>query len=177
MSSIQDGLLYEGVLQISILGIADFPSTDTLNFLNEKNENFLRSCLITRELAEVDEHDEVALELRRQDMKINLLLDMVSEILIHQKSLPEAKRIKLTSTGLECIGNEAGIQLGEKVSIDLFIMPAIAKPLNLFAEVVRADNTAVSLDFFGVNSVLQDWLEKVIFRHHRRAVAQASIQK
>ena len=39
--------------------------------------------------------------MRRQDLKINLLLDLVAELLVQQNKLPPAIMLKYTATDLE----------------------------------------------------------------------------
>lgn len=101
MDSPVEGLLYEGSLPISFRRIACFPEEGQLALINEKNENFLKTSLIRHEATELDEHDEISLELRRQDLKINLLLDLVAELLVQQNKLPPAIMLKYTATDLE----------------------------------------------------------------------------
>lgn len=173
MDSTNEGLLFQGSLPISLRRIESFPEDGQLALINEKNENFLRISLIGHETIEIDEHDEVSIELRRQDIKINLLLDLVSELLIQQNKLPAAIMLKFTATSLEYESSPDAYQAGEKVEIALYLSPSLPRALKLYGEVLASDNdNSTRISFVGVSQVVQDWLEKFIFRHHRRTVAQ-----
>jgi hypothetical protein len=80
---------------------------------------------------EVDEHDEISLELRRQDLKINLLLDMVGELLVQTNKLPAEIMLKLTAMGLEYDGGSAAYKAGAKLEIALYISPSTPRALKL----------------------------------------------
>lgn len=173
MDNSDEGLLYEGSLPISFKRLECFPEEGQLALINEKNEHFLKTSLIRHESTELDEHDEISLELRRQDLKINLLLDLVAELLVQQKQLPPAAMLKFTATNLEYKNDTDTYQAGEKLEIALYIAPSLPRALLLYGEVLTADNDgSTSIGFVGVSQVVQDWLEKFIFRHHRRIVAQ-----
>ena len=66
--------------------IHDLPGSTALIRLDRENEKLLRASAIWQDPVEVEEldHDHVSLELRRQDLKISLLLDLVGELLIRQ---------------------------------------------------------------------------------------------
>jgi len=178
MHRTDEGLLLEGMFPASFQALDNFPEVGDLALLNEKNENYLRTCLISHDSIDVDEHDEISLELRRQDFKINLLLDMLGEFLVQQNKLPPSVKLNLTSMGLECSSSIAGYKVGEKVEIDLYINPSFPKALKLYGEVRAIDTEGrTAINFVGVNQSVQDWLEKFIFRHHRRTIAQSLMSK
>ncbi len=173
MVSTDEGLIFEGMLPVSFQPVDNFPEEDQLAIINEGNEYFLKTSLILHESIEIDEHNEVSLELRRQDLKINLLLNMLGELLVQQKSLPPATMLKLTAKGLECVSIPVANNAEVKVEIDLYITPSIPKALKLYGEVSASeDGSRTTIRFVGVNQAVQDGLEKIIFRHHRRTVAQ-----
>lgn len=176
MDSSNEGLLYEGSLPVSFQPIECFPGEGQLALVNEKNENFLKTSLTRHESMEVDEHDEISLELRRQDLKINLLLDMVGELLVQTNKLPAEVMLRLTATGLEYDGDSAAHKAGDKLEIALYISPSTPRALKLYGEVLTSDaDSIISIGFIGVSQAVQDWLEKFIFRHHRRIIAQGRV--
>ena len=178
MDKTDEGLLFEGMLPVSFQRVDNFPDLDQFAFINEENENLLRTSLIWYESAEVDEHDEISLELRRQDLKITLLLDMVGELLRQQIKFLPPIMLKLTARGLECTTSPAINEPGEKVKIALYITPSTPRALKLYGEVREMDaDDRVTIGFVGVSQVVHDCMEKIIFRHHRRAIAQGLASK
>lgn len=178
MDPMDEGLLLEGELPASFQVVDSFPEDAELAIINEKNESFLRTSLIPQEPVDLDENDEISLELRRQDLKINLLLEMVGELLIQQNKLPSRVKLNLTSLGLECLSSIGTLKAGEKVAITLYITPSTPRALQLYGEVLTTGNEDnIVFKFVGVNQSVQDWLEKFIFRHHRRTIAQGLASK
>lgn len=176
MHRADEGLLLDGALPVSLQRVDNFPEDSELAHINDKNESFLRVSLSPLEPPELDEYDEISLELRRQDLKINLLLDMVGELLAQQNKLPEATALKLTAQSLECCINLGDFKPGEKLTIALYISPPTPRALKLYGEVIENEDdgdACIAIKFFGINQSVQDWLEKFIFRNHRRIVAQA----
>lgn len=178
MDPMDEGLLLEGDFPVSFQLVENFPKEGQLALINEKNESLLRASLIPHEPVDLDEHDEISLELRRQDLKINMLLDMVGELLAQHNKLPSPVRLNLTSLGLECLSSVDEFKAGEKVAITLYITPPTPRALKLYGEVFASDNDRhTAINFVGVNQSLQDWLEKFIFRQHRRIIAQGLASK
>lgn len=178
MGTVNEGLLFEGLLPVAFTQIKSVPETEQLAFINEANESILKASMILHESVDVDEHDEIRLELRRQDVKINLLLDMVSELLIQQNKIPEALLVKLTAGGIKCpveAFDTKVVGIGEKLEIALYITPTTPRPLKIYAEVIELDGDLINVQFLGLSQSVQDWLEKLIFRHHRRTIAQSQI--
>lgn len=174
MLPIDEGLLLEGNFPVAFSSVDDFPGFAELAIINQGNESFLRICLSPQEPIELDEHDEVSLELRRQELKINLLLDMVGELLAKQKQLPAPVKLNLTSLGMEWPNNAAKFKVGEKLAIALYISPPTPKELRLYGEVVAGEgDETTAIHFVGLNQSVKDWLEKFIFRHHRRTIAHS----
>ncbi len=173
MNNSGEGLSFESFMPVSFQVVDNFPEDEQLMFINERNESLLRTSLIPQEAVELEGQDEVAIELRRQDLKINLLMDMVAELLVSQNGLPPAVKLLLNSTGLEFTTTSEDFKPGQKVEIDLYITASIPRALKFFAEVANnGENGKTVMRFVGLNQVVQDWLEKIIFRHHRRMIAQ-----
>lgn len=174
MQNINEGLLYDGMLPLAIRSVPALPSENQLAMINASNESLLKASLILHDSPEIDEHDELSQELRRQDYKINLLLEMVGELLAHQNILPAPIQLSLTSSHLDCqyTNPDFSQTLGEVVEISLYITPNTPKALTLFGHVMKT-GIECSIQFMGINQSVQDWLEKVIFRHHRRTIAQS----
>ena len=178
MDSPNEGLVYEGMLPLSLTTIEQFPSDSEYVTFNSVNENLLKANLILHDSPELDDHDDISLELRRQDMKISLLLELVGELLRQHQLVPEAQKLKLTSSSIECSMPDAlkhNLVKGSKVSINLYISSSTPKPLKLFGELIEVstDQKIVGINFKGLTQTVQDWMEKTIFQHHRRTVAQS----
>lgn len=167
-----NGLELERDFSLSIKQIDEFPSQDQLLLADTDNEKFLKTSTIWHDPIDVEDLDGFGMELRRQDLKISLLMEMVSELLIKQSHLPPLLSTKLTANGLQCRSGKVQFPVDTKVEILLYIVAAFPKPLRLYGQVVSGDDTSgVTIQFFGMSPAVQDRIEKLIFTEHRRSIA------
>lgn len=175
MASLHSGLVMEGNYSFVVEKIQDMPTSTELFSIDKENEKLLRTSSVWQDPVEVEEldHDHVALELRRQDFKISLLLDLVGELLIRQSELPPLESILLTATGIEFSNEVCTVDAGDKVKANLFLLPAFPRALQLYGDITSSEREGFSiLSFQGTSIAVQDQLEKIIFTHHRRSIAQ-----
>ena len=181
MEKHSSGLSLEGEYPLALKPISQFPGTNALQQVDQDNEKFLKTSAIWHDPVDVEELDGIGLELRRQDMKISLLMEMVSELLIQQSHLPPPVHIHLTATDLQCdypgdyLSDYPDVQFthGTKLELKLYVMPAFPKALKLYGEVgPEREPGKLSIHFTGISPSVQDRIEKVIFTQHRRSIAQ-----
>jgi hypothetical protein len=167
------GLVYSGSLPLSLELRSGPPQEHELLRANESNEVLLRSVSVLEEKIDHDENDELAQELKRQDMKLNLILDMIGTLLMQQQMIPGAREIQLTASGLR-LAIAPNPAMTQNCRVQLYIEPAIPKPLTLFGHCQASDQAGMTdVVFHGLSQVVTDHLDKFIFRHHRRRIAQA----
>jgi hypothetical protein len=113
-------------------------------------------------------------EVGRLDFKINLLLDLVGQLLVRQMTLPEPVLVRLTPTEIQWEAQIAPA-VGSLVQIETYLNLKYPKPITFIGRVssIRplsaSFSIAVSLE--GLSESLQQAIESLIFRHHRRLVA------
>jgi hypothetical protein len=65
---------------------------------------------------------------------------------------------------------------GREIIIYLYLSPKLPQPLTLTAIVqscvAEGDTSRVQATFSHLNTELTDWLERTVFRYHRRAIHQ-----
>lgn len=165
----------EGSYSFAVEKIQDVPSPTELLSIDRGNEKLLRTSAVWQDPVEVEEldHDHVALELRRQDLKISLLLDLVGELLIRESELPPLESIQLTATDIEFSNEICEVARGDKVKASLFLLPAFPRALQFYGGITDSEREGFSiLSFQGTSIAVQDQIEKIIFTHHRRSIAQ-----
>lgn len=169
------GVVYTGSLPLSVTLMSGAPLEQELLRANESNELLLRSVSALEEKIDTDESDEIAQELRRQDMKLNLILDLLGALLLQQQVIPETRELQLSAAGLRAVVSPTPAP-AQHCRIQLYIEPAIPKPLTLFGQChVSAQAGATDIAFVGLSQTVTDHLDKFIFRHHRRRIAQARL--
>lgn len=171
----EKGLEFNGRLPLAVEHIAQVPSAAELVMINNGNELLLRTVMLLEEKVDVDEDDQLLLELKKQDMKINLLLDMISTLLIQTNAIPPSREITLTDSWIRIRMDNAATLEGE-CCVKLYINAAIPRPLVLYGSCTTdADSSCAQINFHGMSPSLINGLDKYIFRFHRRMVANSRI--
>lgn len=167
---LDNGSVYRGSLPVLVEPLAALPEEQELLFVNAGNELLLRTVTVLEEKPELDETDPLSVELRRQDLKLSLLLDMLGSLLLQQRVLPPPRAVEFTAD-MFSMGTGAPPPLpGSHCRISVYIEPAIPRALVLFGQ-QHPDSPAFHL--VGLGQQVRDQLDKYIFRHHRRLVAMA----
>ena len=142
----------------------------------QANEETLRVILSLDEHPHgelADEDPPLAQELVRLESKLNLVLELVGQLLVRQLALPPPAPVQLHAGSLEWQTLSAP-PTGARILIELYLCSRFPRPLQLPAvarPAPRAGWAAAGFDDLG--EVVQDQLEMLIFRHHRRRVAAA----
>ncbi len=177
-----EGLSYEASLPFSWRVLDAVPDAAHLIYWNEYNEATLRSMSALDEYTNQppDEHATQGHELARLEFKVNLILDLLGQLLAQQMLLPEAVWLKVGARGVEWASPEVPKQ-GQALLLQLYLTPSYPRPLELPATVVKHETLTVgarcTAAFAGCSEPVQDWLEKLIFRHHRRSIAHTRVPR
>src|ERR1700736_2112055 len=129
-----------------------------------------------------DESPALLHELQRLEYKVNILLRLTPELALRSSGLPAPERVRMSSQGLEWFREHdapGGVTDGATGMLSIYINPALPQPLKIPAVIsgqrIIEDTRATQLRFMGLSDAVVDMLEKLIFRHHRRLVAGASL--
>ena len=147
-----------------------------LSRVNESNEFFLRAVAALGAVAgeHIEEEGAISAEIERLDRKINLVLDLVSQLVYQQLEIPKRCRVTISAKGLAW-QESAPPQVGDVVFVRAYIQHGTPKPLCFYGEVVSTEqdrqNGTCRVRYVGLSSAVENWLDKLIFRHHRREVA------
>lgn len=176
------GVVYEARLPLAWQAIEKLPGEQSLLSLNDHNESVLRSVLSLEEV--INEHAEegavAAQELGRIEAKVNLVLDLLAQLIAVQSHIPPKAAVCLGADFLEW-STAMVPQPGQWVEVEIYLHPSFPRALRLVGEVHPATGRlpapAVAVTFSGLSEPVQDALEKLIFRHHRRTVAQSRARR
>jgi len=170
------GLVYVDNVPVRWLRLDETLSESRLAILNDENERLLRYVSSLEEyLHESKDGDPLAHEVARLEFKVNIVMEMVSQVLAQKLNLPVASPVEMNAKGLVCHMAETPI-CGQQFQISAYLNRQYLKPFEVCASVVGVepadDGTAkVALEFQGLSEIVQDHLERLIFRQHRRMVA------
>ena len=143
--------------------------------LNERNLHVLRTLasLDEKKTENVGDNDDpVMLELQRMDSKINVLLDIVDRMMVPVTLLPPRQSVRFNAVGI--IVPEGVIPASETLCIRMHFDACRALPLELPARFGRPINDGNAFVYFcELSELVEDGLERFVFCHHRRRVAEA----
>jgi hypothetical protein len=142
----------------------------------QANEETLRVILSLDEHPHgelTDEDPALAQELARLESKLNLVLELVGQLLVRQLVLPPPVAVQLHADSLKW-ETATPPPAGARLLIELYPCNRFPRPLALPA-VARPESRAgwAAAGFEELGEAVQDQLEMLIFRHHRRRVAAA----
>lgn len=105
----------------------------------------------------------------RLEAKLDLTLAMVGELLRRQMPLPAAVPIALASETIAWQSAQA-IAAHTKGAVSLYLSARLPWPLMLPVEIIWSQDGKVRAKLMHMSEEAQEWLDRTLFRHHRRAV-------
>ncbi len=171
------GIAFEGLLPLS------WREATPVDGLQQRavqiaNEEILRILSVLEERPQelADDHSAVAQELRRLDSKLDLVLDLIGRVLIHHEPPPPSLAVRLHARDLEWSDTRAPSP-GSRIHVALYLCLNVPRPLTLSGRVrsvqPSADGFRTVMDIDDPGNAVAELLEKIIFVHHRRTVAQS----
>ncbi|WP_216641086.1 PilZ domain-containing protein [Solemya velesiana gill symbiont] len=173
-----DGLVFETKLPLKCEVASEQSVVEGMPRAAARNERLLQ-CLIAldehrKEVSEEDD-DRVA-ELLRLEAKLDMLLELVSGLVQQKEDVEVPSGLRLGAMGMSWSGGEADLQVGQHAWISLAIDPRLPQSLKLpvlIKEIAdHEEGRWITASFLEQGERFTDLLQKVIFRHHRRQVAQ-----
>lgn len=180
MAAFSTGLHYEDRLPLRWQEAGEPPPPAGVLAVNRGNEQLLRNLSAVEESRpESDEDGQGNHDIQRLESKLDLLMDMMGRLLARQIELPEPVPLRLGADALQwtCPAAQRPA-LGRLLRVEVYLSRKYPSPLVLFGTVeslrpAAGDGVQVTLRYSDLGEALRSGLEKVIFRQHRRLVAQA----
>ncbi len=150
------------------------PPHEQLLWLAERNANTLAAIAALEERrADLAEDDSPLMqEMLRMDAKLTALVDIVNQLLVPASTLPPRQLLRFNAVG--ALLPASLVPEGEAVLVRLRFDLCRSLPLELPAQRERRfDDGRVFVVFNPLGDVLGDAIERLVFRHHRRKVAEA----
>jgi hypothetical protein len=170
-----DKLAYEDLLPFRWVAHPKQVDDVTAQHLAEKNVRVLQACDALEEYGQLDkskadDDSPHSADLMRLDFKINLLLDLASQLLAQSQSRLQPQAIRLNSMGASW-KSDAAPTPGEHGILEVGIRDLIVQPLNLPAQGVATEPGEARVRFTNLTETVADHMEKLVFRRHRRKIA------
>jgi hypothetical protein len=149
--------------------------------INAQNQQVLHAdASIDESHRPVDAKDEERpwlADITRLEYKLDVLMGLVGRLLARDASMPATTSVQLYAGGIEWLAQDVPPAVGSAGVLTVYVNPSFPQPLQLPGVVVshRAGEkgTWAQFEFQGQSAAVVDLLEKLVFRHHRRQVAEA----
>lgn len=169
-----EGLSYRDRLPLRWVELATLPSGLEAERLAETNARLLTSvALLEEHLKSSDEPSATELELQRIHHKLNLLLELVGGFLNAQSPRPEPVSLRLSWRGVQWEGAAELPRVGAIGLVEIHPSRVLPQALRWPARIVASSPAGVAADFEPMADFCQAALERHVFQHHRREVAEA----
>lgn len=176
-----EGLGYADSLPLGFQRLDTLPQGATLAGINLENQPVLVADASLDEQRphqekKSEEEPQLAEDVQRLELKINVLIQLVARLLTRGADLPPVRSVRLHAQGLEWQIHDEEVQPGVGL-VHLHVSRHFPQPVVLPGRIVGVHDDSegrwVQFSFEGLSPLVVDLLERMIFRHHRRLVAGA----
>lgn len=176
-------VLYEELAFQDVLPILWRPMTspvdrELMGSFDERNLRLLQAWDAMEEHVPVEkqksEDAPYAAEITRLDLKINLLLDLVGQLLASNRPRPPASPVRFNALGAMWRSTGTLPEAGEQGIAEIYLRDCMAEPLRLAGRVTNVTPDGhIKVKFLPMGEAVSDLIEKLAFRRHRRQIAGA----
>lgn len=124
-----------------------------------------------------DEETPLDGELVRVHQKLDLLLELVSGLMRVHAAVPPAAALRLSSCDAIWHGMPDVPAPGSEGILEIYLHRCVAQPLRIAARVSAEAAGSVRLVFTALDQACSAALERHVFLHHRRSIAEARLSK
>ena len=170
-------LAYEDVLPVAWKRINEPFDPSLIGSYQDRNLRVLQALSALEEAGVIEKPDETSphhADLLRLDLKLNLVLDMVGQLLVASHPRPRSTPIRFNAVGAVWQGYPPLPEMGNQGVLEIYLRDCIADPLRLVGRIASiGPDGRVKARFVPPGEHIADLLEKLAFRKHRRQVAGA----
>lgn len=168
-------LAFQDVLPVTWRTLPGAIDTETAAVYSERNMRLLQAREAMDQLGPLENADENpahAADLMRLELKVNLLLDLVGQILASNRPRPPAVPVRFNSLGATWRSSAPLPEAGTAGVVEIYLHDCLAEPLRLPGRIASVmPDGHIKARFAPVGETVADLLEKLAFRRHRRLVA------
>lgn len=109
--------------------------------------------------------------IQRLESKLDLTISLLAILLRQQITIPDTVPITLMADSIEWESTTL-LDPDTQVNLSIYLNPRLPQPLMMPAviTVINPENKKIRAKFTKMNDECQDWLERTLFRFHRRSI-------
>src|ERR1700704_6108470 len=171
-------LAFQDVLPLVWRPMATAIDRELTASFDERNLRLLQAWDAMEEHTPIDkqksEDAPYAAEIMRLDLKINLLLDLVGQLLAANRPRPASAPVRFNALGAMWRSTGTLPEAGEQGIAEIYLRDCMAEPLRLAGRVTNVTPDGhIKVKFLPMGEAVSDLIEKLAFRRHRRQIAGA----
>jgi hypothetical protein len=171
-------LAFQDVLPVSWKPMVNAIDRELTASFDERNLRLLQAWEAMDEHVPIDkqsvEDAPYAAEILRLDMKLNLLLDLVGQLVVASHPRPHSVPVRFNALGAMWRGTGTLPEAGEQGILDIYLRDSLSEPLRMAGRVTSVTpEGGIKVKFLPMGEAVSDILEKLAFRRHRRQIAGA----
>jgi hypothetical protein len=172
---LNDELAYEDHLPVIWRPLREPLDPIAMAALTDRNVKMLQVCAAMEEHGPVDKQDEKsphAADLQRLEVKMNLVIDLLGQILAASSPRPRPTSVRFNALAAAWRAVDAQPQANSQGILEVYLRECLAQPLSLVARVMSVSPEGmVKASVVPPGEATADLIEKLAFRRHRRQVA------
>ncbi len=176
-SSILEGRLsWDGALPLDWRVLDRLPERDQLARSDERNIALLNALTLIEEGAvrQAEEPSPLIAQMERLEAKFDLVLTLLTEALLPESAAPGPVSMRLSSRGIVFDAGKP-VEPGTVVELSIHFSASLPRPVVLCGVVIEplpGEEGHVSVEFRRLGPGVKERLERLVFRRHRRSIAQ-----
>lgn len=169
-------LAFQGVLPVAWRAMSATPDREATAACDDRNIRLLQAWDAMEEHVSLEKPEDAphSAEIQRLDLKVNLLLDLVGQLLSANRPRPPLTAIKFNALGatFRLVGQLPAA--GEQGMTEIYLRECLAEPLRLAGRITNVSpDGQVKIRFLPMGEAVSELIEKLAFRRHRRQIAGA----
>jgi hypothetical protein len=169
-------LAFQDVLPLTWKPMASAIDRELTASFDERNLRLLQAWEVMDEHVLVEkpkvEDAPYTAEILRLDMKLNLLLDLVGQLLVANHPRPHPVPVRFNALGAMWRGTGTLPEAGEQGILEIYLRESLSEPLRMPGRVTSVTpEGGIKVKFLPMGEAVSDILEKLAFRRHRRQIA------
>lgn len=167
-------LAYAGELRLEWRLLQSIPGNEDLIRLRDANLTVLNLVAAVEEhrTDAGDEETASGLDLLRLDAKLNLLLELMQRMAARDREPPARRPLRFNAHGVALPADATAPPLGSIVAVCIHLDACRAMPLEMPAQVLALPDPGwLLLAFIEPGPAMEEALDRLVFRYHRRQVA------
>ena len=169
-------LAFQSVLPVQWRATPNPTDRETAAAFSARNVRLLQAWDAMEEHGPTEKQDENApahADLMRLELKVNLLLDLVGQILATNRPRPQSVPVRFNALGAVWRNPSGALpEAGAQGIAEIYLHDSLADPLRLPGRVTNVTPDGhIKVGFLPVGETVADLIEKLAFRRHRRQIA------